>query len=66
MSVARVLMRKAGGGKKPRVCPDCGNITYVTKSGYWYRHRKPPKCFGFNLPLCAGPICKLSGKEQEK
>ena len=63
MSVARALRRSLfGGGKKSRTCPACGTAAYVTKDGNWYRHRMPPKCFGFNLPLLAGPICKASGK----
>lgn len=47
--------------KSPVYCPKCGQPTHITKAGKWYRHRMPPKNYGYNMPLRAGPICKASG-----
>lgn len=44
----------------------CGSTTYITKAGYWYKHRMPPKNYGFNMPNRAGPICTLSGRPATK
>lgn len=42
-------------------CPACGNQTYHTKAGNWFRHRMPPMNLGYQMPNVAGPVCKMSG-----
>jgi hypothetical protein len=58
-------------GFKPRpnkdVCPYCGATTYITKAGYWYKHRQPPMQgmpFGMLVPM--GPVCPLSKRTATK
>ena len=62
---AYLMVRPPEARVKPYTCPACGNTAYVTLAGKWKNHRMPPRCFGYEMPLIAGPVCEASGTPAE-